>query len=66
LAASAPFGSLSSNDRAKWRAQHHPACLWYCSLGGGLLLLAYAIYREVTAFIVGQILGIMVTRATSI
>ena len=37
-----------------------PLAFWYCSLGGGLLLLAYAIYREEPVFIAGQIPGIVV------
>ena len=37
-----------------------PLAFWYCSLGGGLLLLAYAIYREEPVFIAGQLPGIIV------
>lgn len=37
-----------------------PLAFWYCSLGGGLLLLLYAIYREEPVFIAGQIPGIVV------
>jgi lipid-A-disaccharide synthase-like uncharacterized protein len=37
-----------------------PLAFWYCSLGGGLLLLAYAIYRDEPVFIAGQIPGIIV------
>jgi lipid-A-disaccharide synthase-like uncharacterized protein len=37
-----------------------PLAFWYCSLGGGVLLLAYAIYREEPVFIAGQIPGIVV------
>ena len=37
-----------------------PLAFWYCSLGGGLLLLAYAIYRDEPVFIAGQIPGILV------
>ena len=37
-----------------------PIAFWYCSLGGGLLLLAYAIYREEPVFIAGQLPGIIV------
>ena len=37
-----------------------PLAFWYCSLGGGLLLLIYAIYREEPVFIAGQIPGIVV------
>jgi lipid-A-disaccharide synthase-like uncharacterized protein len=37
-----------------------PLAFWYCSLGGGLILLAYAIYREEPVFIAGQLPGIVV------
>jgi len=37
-----------------------PLAFWYCSLGGGLLLLSYAIYREEPVFIAGQLPGIVV------
>jgi len=37
-----------------------PLAFWYCSLGGGLLLLSYAIYRDEPVFIAGQIPGIVV------
>jgi len=37
-----------------------PLAFWYCSLGGGLLLLSYAIYREEPVFIAGQMPGIIV------
>ena len=37
-----------------------PLTFWYCSLGGGLLLLVYAIYRDEPVFIAGQIPGIVV------
>jgi lipid-A-disaccharide synthase-like uncharacterized protein len=37
-----------------------PLAFWYCSLGGGLLLLAYAIYREEPVFVAGQLPGIIV------
>lgn len=37
-----------------------PLGFWYCSLGGGLLVLIYAIYREEPVFIAGQIPGIVV------
>ena len=37
-----------------------PLAFWYCSLGGGLLLLIYAIHREEPVFIAGQIPGIVV------
>jgi len=37
-----------------------PLAFWYCSLGGGLALLSYAIYREEPVFIAGQVPGIIV------
>ncbi|HXH81779.1 MAG TPA: lipid-A-disaccharide synthase N-terminal domain-containing protein [Candidatus Tectomicrobia bacterium] len=37
-----------------------PVAFWYLSLGGGLTLLAYAIYRRDPVFILGQASGILV------
>jgi lipid-A-disaccharide synthase-like uncharacterized protein len=37
-----------------------PVHFWYFSLGGGLTLLAYAIYRLDPVFILGQASGIFV------
>ena len=37
-----------------------PVMFWYCSLGGGIVLLAYAIHREEPVFIAGQGLGLLV------
>lgn len=37
-----------------------PLAFWYCSLGGGIVLLAYAVYREEPVFIAGQLPGIIV------
>ena len=37
-----------------------PIAFWYMSLGGGLLLLAYAIHRRDPVFIVGQLVGAFV------
>jgi lipid-A-disaccharide synthase-like uncharacterized protein len=34
-----------------------PVSFWYLSLGGGLLLLAYSIYRRDPVFIAGQLVG---------
>ena len=34
-----------------------PHAFWFFSVGGGLVLLVYAIYREDPVFIVGQALG---------
>jgi lipid-A-disaccharide synthase-like uncharacterized protein len=37
-----------------------PIAFWYCSLGGGVVLLAYAIWRADPVFIVGQGMGLVV------
>lgn len=37
-----------------------PVAFWYFSLGGGILLLAYAIYIKDIVFILGQSTGILV------
>lgn len=37
-----------------------PIAFWFFSLGGGTLLLAYAIHREDPVFIAGQALGLVV------
>lgn len=37
-----------------------PVAFWYFSLGGGLTLLAYAIYKQDPVFIVGQAAGIFI------
>ena len=37
-----------------------PHAFWYFSIGGGLTLLAYAIYRRDPVFIVGQGAGLFV------
>ena len=34
-----------------------PLAFWYCSIGGSIVLLTYAIHREDPVFIVGQSLG---------
>lgn len=34
-----------------------PTLFWYLSLGGGIVLLAYAIYRQDPVFILGQAMG---------
>jgi len=33
---------------------------WYCSIGGGLVLLTYAIYRMDPVFILGQSTGVFI------
>jgi lipid-A-disaccharide synthase-like uncharacterized protein len=37
-----------------------PHSFWYFSLGGGLVLLTYAIYRQDPVFILGQSVGIFI------
>jgi lipid-A-disaccharide synthase-like uncharacterized protein len=37
-----------------------PVSFWYCSVVGGAVLLAYAIYEEDSVFIVGQASGLVV------
>ena len=37
-----------------------PISFWYCSLGGGVILLAYAIHRLDPVFIAGQGAGLIV------
>lgn len=42
------------------RASIIPETFWYFSLGGGVLLLAYAIYRFDPVFILGQATGLVI------
>ena len=37
-----------------------PHAFWYFSIGGGALLLVYALYRRDPVFIVGQSLGLLI------
>jgi len=37
-----------------------PVAFWYCSLAGGVVSLAYAIYIESAPFIIGQASGLFV------
>ena len=37
-----------------------PTAFWYFSVGGGLTLLAYAVYRQDPVFIIGQTAGLLV------
>ena len=37
-----------------------PLAFWYCSLGGGVVLLAYAVYKLDPVFIIGQASGLIV------
>ena len=34
-----------------------PLAFWYCSIGGAVVLLTYAIHRQDPVFIVGQSMG---------
>jgi lipid-A-disaccharide synthase-like uncharacterized protein len=34
-----------------------PTVFWYLSLGGGMVLLSYALYRQDPVFILGQAMG---------
>jgi lipid-A-disaccharide synthase-like uncharacterized protein len=44
----------------KARASIIPEAFWYFSCGGGVLLLAYAIYRLDPVFILGQAAGLAI------
>jgi lipid-A-disaccharide synthase-like uncharacterized protein len=37
-----------------------PIAFWYFSIGGGITLLAYAIYRQDPVFILGQATGLFI------
>ena len=37
-----------------------PVAFWYCSIGGGVILLTYAIYKKDPVFIIGQASGLLV------
>jgi len=37
-----------------------PLSFWYCSIGGAVVLLTYAIHRQDPVFIIGQSLGSVV------
>jgi len=37
-----------------------PSAFWFFSIGGGIVLLIYAIYREDPVFIAGQALGLVI------
>lgn len=47
-----------SSERKK--ESHIPVAFWYFSLGGGVLLLIYAIKRQDPVFIVGQATGLII------
>jgi lipid-A-disaccharide synthase-like uncharacterized protein len=37
-----------------------PTAFWYFSMAGGVMLLAYAVYRQDPVFIMGQALGVLI------
>lgn len=37
-----------------------PMAFWYLSIGGGMILLSYAIYRRDPVFILGQSMGLSI------
>lgn len=37
-----------------------PTAFWYFSIGGGLTLLAYSLWRQDPVFIMGQSLGVLI------
>jgi lipid-A-disaccharide synthase-like uncharacterized protein len=37
-----------------------PVAFWYFSMGGGIMLLTYAIYRADPVFILGQLMGVVI------
>ena len=57
---------FSSRFLVQWIASERrkasviPNSFWFLSLGGGLLLLAYAIHRRDPVFIVGQLAGVFI------
>ena len=62
------FGQLLFTGRflVQWIASERarksvmPVAFWYFSISGGLVLLAYAIYRADPVFILGQALGVVI------
>lgn len=44
----------------KARASVVPVAFWYFSIAGGLILLAYAIWRRDPVFILGQSMGLFI------
>ncbi len=44
----------------KKRESTIPLAFWYCSIGGAVVLLAYAIHKQDPVFIVGQSLGTII------
>ncbi|WP_343080271.1 lipid-A-disaccharide synthase N-terminal domain-containing protein [Ostreiculturibacter nitratireducens] len=62
------FGQLLFTARflVQWLASERarrsvvPIAFWYFSIGGGLILLSYAIYRKDPVFILGQSMGVFI------
>jgi lipid-A-disaccharide synthase-like uncharacterized protein len=56
------FGRFFVQWLASERARRSviPNAFWYFSLGGGLVLTTYAIYRRDPVFIVGQVSGLFI------
>lgn len=62
------LGQLSFSARfiVQWIASERagrstvPTAFWYFSIGGGLILLSYAIYRADPVFILGQSMGLFI------
>ena len=62
------FGQLMFTGRflVQWIASERarksvvPVLFWYFSMAGGLILLAYAIYRKDPVFVLGQSLGVFI------
>jgi len=42
------------------KESHIPIVFWYLSIGGGMILLTYAIFRKDPVFILGQSTGLIV------
>ena len=59
-------GLFSARFLVQWLASERlkksviPTGFWYFSIGGGLTLLAYAIYRQDPVFILGQGAGLFI------
>ncbi|MBN8629648.1 MAG: lipid-A-disaccharide synthase N-terminal domain-containing protein [Rhodobacterales bacterium] len=47
-----------ASERAKSSVM--PVAFWYFSLAGGVMLLAYALYRKDPVFVLGQALGVVI------
>lgn len=47
-----------SSERAKKSVI--PEAFWWCSIGGAMVLLSYAIYRQDPVFILGQSVGFFI------